>query len=110
MVFALHGLARCATVPGFDDLLKAGEAMVEFMDIIKAAPMRVPETTCQRLYELMMIHIVRSGSAGISFTPKHDFAMHLTDRTGECSNGACTGNVHPPSPIIIMARTHRVMC
>eukprot|EP00959_Pyramimonas_sp_CCMP1952_P011816 249055-Pyramimonas_sp.AAC.1 len=82
MLFALDRLMHCPTATHCEDLVRAGEAMVEFMDTIKAAPMRVPEQTCQRLYELMMIHLVRSGAAGLSFVPKHHFYMHLTDRTG----------------------------
>eukprot|EP00959_Pyramimonas_sp_CCMP1952_P278829 5830056-Pyramimonas_sp.AAC.1 len=72
--------------------------MVELMETLKEAPMKVAEQTCQRVFDLMMLHLARSELAGIAFVPKYHFSMHLVDRLGAAHN--MTGEGFYGTPII----------
>jgi hypothetical protein len=76
-------------------LLRAGNAMIEFLHRLKQLPMRVPPEHLQPLHDLMLIHICQCEEAEIGYVPKHHFAAHLVSRT-RVLNTVCPRHSSPP--------------
>ena len=65
------------------DMLAAGKALREYVEIIRETPDVVPVATQQRLMDLTVEYLVRSRRAGIADVPKDHMFIHLTKRTVE---------------------------
>ncbi len=76
-------------------LLRAGNAMIEFLHRLKQLPMRVPPEHLQPLHDLMLIHICQCEETEIQYAPKHHFAAHLVSRT-RVLNTVCPRHSSPP--------------
>ena len=69
-----------ATLSRGGALKVAGEALVAYMDLLRAAPKDVPLRTCQELLDLCLRHLSLCELAGIHLVPKHHMWVHLTLR------------------------------
>ena len=61
-------------------LKAAGETLVEYMSLLKASPLHVPEDTCQTLLDLALRHLTLCKAAHIDMVPKHHNWVHMTLR------------------------------
>ena len=64
----------------YEDMLKAGQAIVHFMNVMRQAPMRVPPPQQQELFDAMLEHLIHADLAGIECVPKHHYCAHLVER------------------------------
>eukprot|EP00959_Pyramimonas_sp_CCMP1952_P396410 8305544-Pyramimonas_sp.AAC.1 len=78
--FAVDLLKKHPRVDHYHDLLKAGEAIIEFFAVLKREDVRVSNRGLQQLFDLMQLHLVRCDAANIDFQPKHHFALHMVRR------------------------------
>ncbi len=79
--FAVGFVGRHSQIADQCHLLKAGEAMVDFLSILKREPMKVHSSKLQPLLDLMQLHLSRCELANLTFVPKMHFAAHLVCRT-----------------------------
>ena len=63
-----------------DELLAAGECLLEYMAILKEHDRIVPRSACQRLLDLCTRHISLLQLAQLPLVPKHHLMVHLTLR------------------------------
>eukprot|EP00959_Pyramimonas_sp_CCMP1952_P012592 265928-Pyramimonas_sp.AAC.2 len=81
MGFALDKLRQCRNITHYHEMVRAGESMIDFLNILKGEGIKVSVDKLQRLFDLMQMHLVSAETAGIHFVPKHHFAVHLVQRT-----------------------------
>ena len=61
-----------------NSLLKSGDALVEYMEIMRSEPRKVSELGCSRLLRCCMDHNYHANLAGIAMKPKHHIFVHMT--------------------------------
>ena len=64
-----------------DELRVAGEALVEYLTIIRTQPLVIPPADQQRLFESCQRHLIMAERAGVHFVPKHHMWLHMTYRS-----------------------------
>lgn len=94
--FAVYYLEKVGqNLPMYSHLLGAGTALVEYFNLMEAAPLNLSVNMFQDLVDYMQRHLLQCDRAKIVLTPKHHLWIHLTSRTGR------------PSVVIIL-HTHNV--
>ena len=63
-----------------DALIIAGEALLEYTEILATQPRRIPRDVCTHLEALCKQHLDSCSACGIAFKPKHHLYWHLTVR------------------------------
>ena len=81
LCFGVACLDRHVGVAYRGDLIKGGQALVEYLDIVRAAGPVPTDAQCRTLTRLVVEHMLASQRACIHFVPKHHLMMHLTTRT-----------------------------
>jgi hypothetical protein len=82
MEWTLYMLREHNTVPYRDELLAAGEAMKEWLDLVRVGPLRVSPREHQRLNDYMVKALLHCENALVSEVPKHHMFAHATHRAG----------------------------
>lgn len=76
-------------IPFEDDMVAAGQALQDFLNVLREAPLTLPPRTCQRLFDLMQTHLVRSESAKVHDVPKYHACIHLAKNAAWLGNPRC---------------------
>ena len=63
------------------ELLRAMEAIYEYLQLLATSPVRVEVSVCQRLMELAVTHNTSMQRYGFELLPKHHLLIHITHRT-----------------------------
>ena len=64
-----------------EELLVASEALLEWLDTIRASPLNVPGAAQQRMADCAVRHLVMCERAMVTFVPKSHMFAHLCHRT-----------------------------
>jgi hypothetical protein len=64
-----------------EELLVAGEALLEWLETIRASPLNVPLESQQRMADCAVRHLAMCERAMVTFVPKCHFFAHLCHRT-----------------------------
>ena len=110
--FAMELCRRHADhIQSADALHAAGEALRDYLGLLRSSPAQVPLATCQRLLDLCIRHLVLIGVAGVPFAPNHHIWCHLTVRTRAFGNPRCYSTCFDESLSRVLAniaqRAHR---
>ena len=79
---ALHG----QSLPLYDELRNAGDALCKYLDTLRSAPIVLSHTQQQHLMQCCQKHLVNCERCGVAYTPEHHLFVHMTVRTA---------NTHP---------------
>ena len=77
---------RGGQVPYQEELVAAGEALQQYMSILKAEPRRMSIEALNNLHQNCKRHLMLLGEAEVPYQPKHHLFVHLTTRAAFSGN------------------------
>ena len=92
-------------------LQAAGAAVCEFLELLRAEPVKLSVTVAQKLLDLAVRHVTLAARADIALKPKHHLFIHLAQRSLEMGNPRAYATFHSESVngqmALIAASNHR---
>ena len=82
----LPSLAARITPAFYAQLLRCGQVILDYLQLVKVSPRQPSDATMQEMFDLGMEHLRLCRVINVPWSPKHHLFIHMMHRTQLCGN------------------------